>query len=80
VAGAASVLYAYNPVKGTYTCSNNYLINDFLKKEAGFQGFVMSDWNAQHSTMDAMAGLDMSMPGDITAVSGTSYWVSNFTA
>jgi beta-glucosidase len=30
--------------------------------------------------MDAMAGLDMSMPGDITAVSGTSYWSSNLTA
>jgi len=80
MAGAASALCAYNPVNGTYACSNSYLMNDFLKKEAGFQGFVMSDWNAQHSTMDAMAGLDMSMPGDITAASGTSYWGSNLTA
>ena len=80
MAGVASVMCAYNPVNGTYSCENSYLMNDFLKKELGFQGFVMTDWNAQHSTMDAMAGLDMSMPGDITTVSGTSYWGPNLTA
>jgi beta-glucosidase len=80
MAGVVSVMCSYNPVNGTYACENSYLMNDFLKRDLGFQGFVVSDWNAQHSTMDAMAGLDMSMPGDITAVSGTSYWGSNLTA
>ena len=54
-------------------------MNDFLKSEAGFRGFVMFDWNAQRSTVDAMAGLGMGMPEDITAVSGMSYWGSNLT-
>jgi beta-glucosidase len=36
-----------------------------LKKEWGFQGFVLSDWEATHSTVKAaMAGLDMEQPGD----------------
>src|SRR5579863_7515696 len=80
MAGVTSVMCSYNPVNGTYACENNNLMNDILKNELGFQGFVVSDWNAQHSTMDAMAGLDMSMPGDITLGSGTSYWGSNLTA
>ena len=40
----------------------------------------MSDWSAQHSTISAMTGLDMSMPGDITFDSGTSYFGANLTA
>ena len=80
MAGVASVMCSYNPVNGTYACENNNLMNNILKNELGFQGFVMSDWNAQHATIDAMAGLDMSMPGDITLGSGTSYWGSNLTA
>ena len=75
MAGAASFLCGYNPVNGRYACENGYLMNDFLKREAGFQGFVMS----QRSTVDATAGLGMGMPGDITAVSDMSYWGSNLT-
>jgi beta-glucosidase len=36
-----------------------------LKGELGFQGFVVSDWGAQHDGVNsALMGLDMSMPGD----------------
>ena len=38
-------------------------MNDILKGELGFPGYIMSDWNAQHTTGAANAGLDMSMPG-----------------
>jgi hypothetical protein len=42
----------------------------------------MSDWNAQHSGVAAaLAGLDMSMPGDIGfSGSGYGYWGGNLTA
>ena len=40
----------------------------------------MSDWAAQHSGVgSALAGLDMTMPGDVTFDSGTSYWGANLT-
>lgn len=34
-------------------------MNDILKREFGFQGFVMSDWGATESTMGAVSGLDV---------------------
>ncbi|KAI9453291.1 beta-glucosidase [Russula earlei] len=80
MAGVASVMCSYNLVNGTYACENDHTLNGILKNELGFQGFVMSDWSAQRSTMSAMAGLDMTMPGDITFDSGTSYFGANLTA
>jgi beta-glucosidase-like glycosyl hydrolase len=56
------------------------MLNGILRNELGFQGFVMSDWSTQHSTISAMTGLDMTMPGDITFDSGTSYFGANLTA
>lgn len=47
-------------VNDTYACDNNKTLNDILKREFGFQGYVMSDWSAQHDTMSAVAGLDVS--------------------
>jgi beta-glucosidase len=39
------------------------MLNGLLKTELGFQGFVVSDWIAQHSGVGtALAGLDMTMP------------------
>lgn len=67
-------------VNNSYACQNSHLLNRLLKGELNFQGFVMSDWQAQHSGVSsAMAGLDMTMPGDILFDSGTSYWGSNLT-
>ncbi|KAI8992753.1 beta-glucosidase [Trametes punicea] len=78
-AGVASVMCSYNLVNGTYACENDRTLNQILKDEIGFQGYVMSDWSAQHSTLSAVAGLDMSMPGDITFGSHTSYFGMNLT-
>ncbi|KAI5456452.1 glycosyl hydrolase family 3 N terminal domain-containing protein [Mariannaea sp. PMI_226] len=64
-AGVASVMCSYNMVNNSYACGNSKLLNGVLKDEMGFQGFVMSDWLAQRSGVSsALAGLDMSMPGD----------------
>ncbi|RYP61981.1 hypothetical protein DL771_009921 [Monosporascus sp. 5C6A] len=60
----ASVMCSYNRINGTYACENDRLLNVLLKRELGFQGYVVTDWNAQHSTVEsAINGLDMSMPG-----------------
>ena len=63
--GVSAVMCSYNLVNHDYACENDWLLNDVLKKDFGFQGFVISDWGATHSTVKAaMAGLDMQMPED----------------
>ncbi|OAA67089.1 glycoside hydrolase family 3 protein [Niveomyces insectorum RCEF 264] len=62
-AGVASVMCSYNKVNGTWACENKHIMDDLLKDELGFQGYVMTDWNAQHTTGAANSGLDMTMPG-----------------
>ena len=62
---AQSVMCSYNLVNGTYACENAHLLNDILKGDWGFKGFVMSDWWATHSAVAAaMAGLDQEQPDD----------------
>jgi beta-glucosidase len=75
-AGVASVMCAYNQVNNSYACQNSKLMNGVLKDEYGFQGFVQSDWLAQRSGVaSALAGLDMSMPGDgLGWEDGQSLW------
>ncbi len=53
-----SVMCAYNRVNGVYACGNDTLLNQTLKRDWGYKGWVMSDWGAQHSVLDANAGLD----------------------
>ena len=79
-AGVGSVMCSYQQVNNSYSCQNSKLLNDLLKNELGFQGFVMSDWQAQHTGIaSAVAGLDMTMPGDTVFNSGESYWGTNLT-
>jgi len=75
-AGTGSIMCSYNQINNSYACQNSYLQNYILKNELGFQGFIMSDWSAQHAGVaTALAGLDMTMPGDVGFDSATSYWV-----
>ncbi len=54
-----SVMCAYNKVNGDWACENAHLLNDVLKRDWGYPGWVMSDWGAVHSTVKAAnAGLD----------------------
>jgi beta-glucosidase len=54
-----SVMCSYNLINGRWGCENDYLLNKVLKHDWGFKGFVMSDWGAVHSTVDAANdGLD----------------------
>ena len=54
-----AVMCGYNRINGHYACENDYLLNQVLKRDWGYQGFVMSDWGATHSTIPAaLNGLD----------------------
>jgi beta-glucosidase len=72
MAHPAGVMCSYNKVtvKGApnanddWSCENDYLLNDVLKKDFDFKGFVLSDWGGTHSTVKAaLAGLDQEQPG-----------------
>ena len=65
-AHSASLMCAYPKVNGAFNCENAPLLNGVLKKEWGFDGFVISDWGATHSTVaSALNGLDLEMPTGI---------------
>jgi len=54
-----SVMCAYNKINGDWACENDFLLNQVLKRDWGYAGWVMSDWGAVHSTEKAaLAGLD----------------------
>ncbi|MFT4254786.1 MAG: glycoside hydrolase family 3 protein, partial [Caulobacter sp.] len=53
-----SVMCAYNLVNGDYSCGNPHLLNDVLKGDWGYKGWVMSDWGAVHATDYIVKGLD----------------------
>lgn len=61
-AGTGAVMCSYNKVNGEQACANNTLLTSILKEQWGFRGWVMSDWDATHSTDSLVKGLDMEMP------------------
>ncbi|KAG9055779.1 hypothetical protein FS842_001235 [Serendipita sp. 407] len=73
-ANVASVMCSYNKINGTYACGNDKTLNQILKTEFAFPGYVMSDWWAQMDVGSVTKGLDMSMPGDTAYNSGQTYF------
>jgi len=78
-ANVASVMCSYNKINETWACESDAVLNNLLKKELGFPGYIMSDWNAQHTGVNsALAGLDMTMPGsDFNSPRGSIFWGPN---
>ncbi|HUK03208.1 MAG TPA: glycoside hydrolase family 3 C-terminal domain-containing protein [Steroidobacteraceae bacterium] len=59
-----TVMASYPRVNGVYMTENTRLVRGVLKGEWGFDGLLMSDWFAVHSTTPAAnAGVDLEMPG-----------------
>lgn len=68
-----SVMCSYQRANNSYGCQNSKLLNGVLKTELGFEGFVISDWDAQTSGVaSANAGLDLVMPDG-------GFWGGNLT-
>ncbi|CCG83028.1 Probable beta-glucosidase G [Taphrina deformans PYCC 5710] len=70
-----AIMCSYNRINGTDACADGTLLNDLLKEELEFPGFVVSDWlsvfmaGSTNRTMNN--GLDLDMPG------GEGYWGSD---
>lgn len=62
-ANVLAVMCAYNKINNHYCSENDYLLIDVLKNKWKFDGLVMSDWGAVHSTIPVFnSGLDLEMP------------------
>ena len=61
---ARVVMSAYNKLNNIFCSSHQELLIEILKKEWGFDGYVVSDWGAALETEEnANGGLDLEMPG-----------------
>ncbi len=57
------VMTSYNLLNGIHCSEDDWLINQTLKRDWGFNGFVMSDWTSTYSAVGvANGGLDLEMP------------------
>lgn len=62
-AGTASFMASHMIVNGSYGSENKFHLTDILRGDFGWDGFVVSDWNATHSSYALVAGVDVEMPG-----------------
>ncbi len=62
-ANVGSIMTSYNRINGIHASQHDYLINQVLKENWKFEGFVMSDWRSTYDgIVSAKAGLDLEMP------------------
>ena len=67
-AGAGSVMCSYNLINGTYSCENAHTLTGHLKGKLNFTGWVVSDWGADHGSVDSLnAGMDQTMSSGFTS-------------
>lgn len=60
-----TIMCSYNRINGEFASENQKLLTDILRKEWGFEGYVMSDWGAVNDRIKGLeAGLDLEMPGN----------------
>ena len=60
-----TVMCSYNKVNGEYCSENPTLLTDVLRSDWGYEGFVISDWDAVNDRDKGLqAGLELQMPGD----------------
>ena len=58
-----TVMCSYNRINGTYASEHDWLLNQVLRDEWGFEGLVVTDWGAANDRVKGLAaGLDLEMP------------------
>ena len=58
-----SIMSSYNMVNGVYANENEHLLQEILRDDWGFRGFVVSDWGACNDFVDGVrAGSHLEMP------------------
>lgn len=69
-----TLMGSYNKFRGQWASQNFYLLNQILKKEWGFKGIVVSDWDAVTSTLQPLwNGLDLEMGTDLHMLPNPNY-------
>ena len=72
--GVNTLMSSYNKFRGQWVSHSNYLLEQVLKKEWGFKGLVMSDWDAVHNTAQAYwNGMDLEMGTDLGMLPNPDY-------
>ncbi|MBE6973410.1 MAG: hypothetical protein E7440_05980 [Ruminococcaceae bacterium] len=69
--GVKNVMTSYNAINGSFASQNKWILEDVLRKDWGFEHFVVSDWTGVYDQVAAVeAGNDLCMPGprDITPI------------
>ena len=78
-AGAATLMSAFNAVNGVPASANSFALDQVLRREWGFRGFVVSDWTSVKEVIEhgiandgataarkaILAGVDMDMEGGL---------------
>lgn len=77
----AAIMCSYNQINSVWACENNFLLNQVLKQDWAYPGWVMSDWGAMHAVTDANVGLDQES-GDVIdqLLHGTRFFANLGTA
>ncbi|MCM1144696.1 MAG: glycoside hydrolase family 3 C-terminal domain-containing protein [Blautia sp.] len=58
-----TVMCSYNKINDVYASENKYLLNDILREEWGFEGYVVTDWGAIANRVKGLqAGVELEMP------------------
>ena len=58
-----TIMCSYNRINGVHSDVNKWLLTDVLRKEWGFEGYVVSDWGAVSDRVPGvLAGMDLEMP------------------
>jgi len=85
-AGAGSIMTSFNEIDGVPSTANKWLLTDVLRKEWGFKGFIVTDFNAiqeliahgvandykQSAELAINAGVDMDMASESILASASA--------
>ena len=69
-AGAMSLMTSFNDNDGVPSSANAFLLKDILREEWGFEGFVVTDWNATREMINHGFALNNKHAGELSMNAG----------